>query len=136
MKDLIQNLKEQIKDKKSELARLEKALVALEPEKAPPKAKTTTARATPGGAQTPDGGTASAGSRSLPDRIIASLAARDDQGADSLAQELQAPLGQVRTVCSRLAREGRISSRRVGKQTTYLALKSEQPTDNPFSETN
>lgn len=131
MKDIIDSIKQQIKEKKGELARLEAALGKLEGDKPAPKQKAApTARASTG--TEPANG---ADGTSLPDRIIADLKVRDEQPADSLAQGLGAPLGQVRTTCSRLAREGRITSVKRGKTVFYLSLKSETPTTtNPFTE--
>lgn len=132
MKDLIQELKQQIKDKKAELAKLEKALGALEGEKPAPKAKTAApTRSASGSAAT---GTGASSAEPLPDRIMKHLQDFDDVAADNLAQTLGAPLGQVRTTCSRLAREGRISVRKLGKTALYSGLKSEA--DNPFEGAN
>ncbi len=143
MKDIIDNIKTEIKDKKAELARLEAALLKLEPEKAVPKA----ARTRASGTTETSGGSASTATRSvdsLPDRIAA-LLAPDASGtwrfphglkADDIAEELGAPVSQVRTTCSRLAREGRLTTNKLGKSMHYLGLKSEAPKAdaNPFAE--
>jgi hypothetical protein len=136
MNDIKQALKDSIKAHQQELAKLEKALTALEGTKPAPKAKAANGAASTksGSARNTTDGTAAGAPATgpLPDRIIAELEGRDEQAADSIAQGLKAPLPQVRSTCSRLVREGRIGVRKIGRESIYLSLKSEQAEKSPF----
>jgi cell division septum initiation protein DivIVA len=143
MNDIKQALKDRIKELEKELASMQKALAALEGTKPAPKAKAANgAEGTKSGsARSTTAGTAAsapATGQPLPDRILALLNKEDtDSGAldaDALASKLGAPLGQVRTTCSRMAREGRLFVNKIGRSTFYGAIKAEPATENPFSE--
>lgn len=129
MKQIIDDIKQQIKEKKAELAQLEKALTALSGDKPAPKAKSVSSassqKTVPTGSSTP--------TEPLPDRILKYLANFDDISADQLAEELKAPVNQVRTTCSRMVREGRLTVNKIGKTALYSVAKAaETKTENPF----
>jgi hypothetical protein len=127
MNDIKQIIKEQIKEAAATLARLEKALAALEGTKPAPKAKASaTPSAPPAGSPTRSGKTENA-----PDAILALLKKYADDGSvgglgtEAIANKTGVALGQVRTTCSRLAREGRIATRKEGKTAFYMISKAE-----------
>lgn len=139
MKEIIDSIKAQIKERKVELAKLESALSKLEGDKPAPKAKQTSSA---GSGDTASSSATKTSAEPLPERIIAYLASRgDDPGMGLTADAIASKLGlndkvpQVRTTCSRLAREGRLASKKVGREAFYFALKADKPADdaaNPF----
>jgi cell division septum initiation protein DivIVA len=149
MKDIIDSIKAQIKERKAELAKLESALSKLEGDKPAPKAKAANGAASTksGSARNTTDGTAAGAPATgpLPDRIIELLkkeATQTDSGcmsADAISTRLKADIGQVRTTCSRLARDGRVAVSKIGRNSSYYVKKEEGGTEtttgdvNPFT---
>lgn len=139
MTDIKQALKEEIKTLEAQLKRAQKSLEAYTAE-AGPKAKparTSSSTTTPA----PGTGASTAGSTTpgnLPDRIVAWLSRPEavQLSTEALAEYLVAPLGQVRTTCSRLVKTGKLIVDKNNEAKTAFYSVPKAPSANPFVESN
>jgi hypothetical protein len=122
MTDIKQALKEEIKDLEAQLKRAQKALEAYTPDAAPKasKAPRTNGSSATSATQAATGQTTPG---NLPDRIVAYTAANGAKTPDELSAALNAPLGQVRTTCSRLVKAGRLEKLEGDGTTRYLEMR-------------